>query len=354
VARGTLRSTGSLKVSKKADIAHTVKVEGQIGAGSIEVGGKMFAGSVACAGPVTVGGIVEVAKTLEAGSVDVGGQVRVRGAVKAGGFDVGGKADVGGGTISGAVRVKGSFESRGPLEFGDLQVYGRCNLAAGSKGQRVSTFGRLVVGGAFSCDDVKVEGATDIGGDLNAGKVLANGKLSVKGLLAVAGAIESSGFGDVTGEVSGTDLRVGGRFRAKKIVLTNEAEVAGELETQEGLKAKSVKLGSGTRCRGPLVGERVEIGKSSLALLSWGGSWAGQSIRAHAIGRMTDAQDLYGDEVVLGRNSRCWKIFAKRVEVADGCIAEQVVYTEELRGATSRAFFTRPPERAQSLPPFPL
>jgi len=356
VERGTLRSTGNLMVNKEADVAHTLRVEGKISAQRIEVGGKMYAGSVSCAGPVRVGGIVEVAKTLEAESVDVGGKVLVRGAVKIKEFDVGGKAEVGGGSISGHVKVKGVFASAGPLEFGELQVYGRCTLPAGCKGQKVSTFGKLSVAGALSCGDIKVEGFTEVHGDCSAGNVMVNGMLRVSGSLTVAGALETNGMGEVQDEVRGTDLRVGGRFRARKILLTNQAEIAGEfLETQQGLKAKSVTVGSGTTCRGPIVAERVELGKSLMSFANWGASWAGQSMRIRAIGRMTNAEDVYGGEVVLGKNSRCRRIFANRVEVAEGCTAQQVAYTDEFReAAKGRTFFTRPPEKVDALPPFPL
>src|ERR1017187_4177922 len=81
VERGTLKVTGNLIVNKGMDVAHTVKVNGKISAQEIEVGGRMYAGSVYC-GSVRVGGIVEVTKTLEAESVDVGGKVLVRGTVK--------------------------------------------------------------------------------------------------------------------------------------------------------------------------------------------------------------------------------------------------------------------------------
>jgi cytoskeletal protein CcmA (bactofilin family) len=48
VERGTLRSTGDLTVNGGADVAHTLRVEGKVSAQSIEVGGRMFAGSVSC------------------------------------------------------------------------------------------------------------------------------------------------------------------------------------------------------------------------------------------------------------------------------------------------------------------
>lgn len=356
VDTGKLRVTGNLTVHKAADVAHTLKVDGKISAQEIDVGGKMYAGSVSCGGSVRVGGIVEVTESLEAESVDVGGKVVVRGTVKIKDLYVGGKAEVGGGSILGQVKVKGVFASRGPLEFGEMQVYGKCTLPAGCKGKNISTFGKLSVAGALSCEEIKVEGFTEVHGDCRAGNIVINGWLRVHGFLVVSGALETNGSGEVRDDVTGADLRVGGRFRARKILLTNQADIAGELlETQQGIKAKAVTIRSGTTCRGPVVGGRVELGKSSFSLVNQGASWAGQSIRIRAVGRMTGAEDIYGEEVVLGKNSRCRRIFADKVEVGDGCTVEQVVYTEELRGAAKgRVFFTRPPEKVQSLPPFPL
>jgi cytoskeletal protein CcmA (bactofilin family) len=288
--------------------------------------------------------------------VDVGGKVSIRGAVKIKDFDVGGRAEVGGGSISGQVKVKGVFSSRGPLEFGDLQIFGRCDLPAGSRGKRVSTFGKLSVAGAFTCEEAKVEGSTEVHGDFSAGNITVNGWLKVDGFLSYSGALETSGQAEVKDEVRGADLRMGGRFRARKVLLTNKAVIAGEfLETREGLKAKSVEVGSGATCRGPLVAERVELGSSLVNIANWGASWAGQSIRIRAIGRMTKAEDVYAGEVVLGKHTRCSRIFARKVQVSEGCTAEEVRYTDEFRDAPKgRTFFTRPPEKVDSLPPFPL
>jgi hypothetical protein len=72
------------------------------------------------------------------------------------------------------------------------------------------------------------------------------------------------------------------------------------------------------------------------------------------IGRMTDAEDIYGVEVVLGSNARCKRIFAEKVEVGDGCVIDQVTYTKELRRGSGRVFFTHPAVKVAELPPFPL
>jgi predicted acyltransferase (DUF342 family) len=355
VERGKLAVTGDLTVRGNADVAHTLDVDGEIRAKSIDVGGKLSSKkSIFCEGPINVGGLMHVVGDLEAGPVGVGGKVDVSGGVKITDLDVGGKAEVGGGSISGRVRVGGFFASKGPLEFGEVMVYGKCTLPAGCTGQKISTFGKLSVAGALSCRQIKVGGVTEIKGDCSADNVSVNGKLGVSGSMSVSRVLELRGSAEVKGEVNGADLRVGGRFRANKVVLSNEADIVGELETEKGMKAKLVTVGSGSRCKGPVVGERIQLGTSSLTLANWGRTWAGQSIAIRAIGRMTSVEDLYAKEVVLGKNSRCRRVFAEKVEVAEGCTVEQVVYTTELRGPVRRAFFARPAEKMATLPTFPL
>jgi cytoskeletal protein CcmA (bactofilin family) len=354
VDRGKLTVSGNLTVHKGLDVAHTVEASGNIRARDIDVGGRMIARSISCGGSVRVGGLVDVKETLEAASVEVGGKVAVSGAVKLTDLDVGGKADVGGGSIRGHTRVGGLFASTAPLEFGELQVYGRCALPAGCKGKKLSTFGKLSVEGNIACDQVDVGGVTAVRGDLSASEVLVNGKLDVSGSLSVKGMLEADGSCEVGGELKGTDLRVGGRFTAHRALLSNQVDIAGEVETEQGLSGKSIVIRSGTRCRGALVGEHVELGKSALVVAHWKGRWAGQSVSMRAIGRMTDAEDIYGVEVVLGSNARCRKIFADKVELSEGCVVDQVTYTEELRGSNGRVFLTHPAEKVTKLPPFPL
>jgi cytoskeletal protein CcmA (bactofilin family) len=354
VERGALKVTGDLTVLKGMDVAHTVKANGTVRAGEIEVGGKMFAGSVSCGGTVRVGGVVDVAKTFEAYTIDVGGKVRIGGAVKLRDLSVGGLAEVGGGTISGKAKVGGVFESTAPLEFGDLQVYGKCSLPAGSKGKRVASSGKLSVGGDLDCEEVQVGGVADVRGDCRSKTVRVNGKLDVSGSLSASGSLDNFGSCEVRGDFAGGELHVGGRFKASKAIVENQAEIAGEVETSRGMKAKSIVVGSGSKVRGPLVGGRVELSKSRLVMADWGANWMGQAISMRMVGRMTYAEDIYGDEVVLGPSTRCRNIFAKTVELETGSIVEQVTYTDELRLGHHKVHLTRPSEKVERLPPFPL
>jgi cytoskeletal protein CcmA (bactofilin family) len=195
---------------------------------------------------------------------------------------------------------------------------------------------------------------TAVRGDLTASEVLVNGKLDVSGSLAVKGLLEANGSCELGGDLKGTNLRVGGRFRARKAILSNLAEITGEVETTKGLKSKSIVITGGTRCRGPLVGERVELGKSDLVIANLSKHWMGQTLMMRGIGRMTDAEDIYGGEVVLGPNSRCRRIFAGNVELGDGCTVDKVTYSGELRRSGGRQFFTHPAEKVAELPAFPL
>jgi cytoskeletal protein CcmA (bactofilin family) len=354
VERGVLKVSGDLTVLKWMDVAHTVKADGAIRGQEIEVGGKMHADSVHCDGPIRVGGVVEVAKTLEAESLDVGGKVLVHGAVKIKDLGVGGQTEVGGGSITGRTTVGGLFESNAPLEFGELQVYGKCELPAGCKGQRVTTSGKLTVRGDLACEKIEVGGAAEFEGDCTAGRVTINGKLDVSGSLRVRELLENFGSGEVRGEFSGADLRLGGRLKARKVLLSNKAEVAGELETEQGMRASQIVIGSGSRCRGPLVGGSIEVGKSQFAVANWSAHWAGQAFSMRLIGRMTNVEDVYGDETLLGRNTRCRKVFARTIELQTGCIVDRTTYTGELRQGNHRVYFVHPPEKVDVLPPFPL
>lgn len=339
VDRGRLIVHGDLTVHKRLDVAHTVEANGLIRAKDIDVGGKVRAKSISCEGSIRVGGVIDVEDTLEAKSVEVGGKAAVAGKVDIVDFGVGGKADVGGGRITGHTQVGGFFSSTRPLEFGELLVYGRCKLHAGSSGKKISAFGALSIDGDFAAEEA-----------------LVNGKLDVAGSLQVKGTLETNGSCEVRGELAGNDLRVGGRFQARKAILSNQVDIAGEVATTVGLKAKSISIRSGTRCMGVLVGDRVELGRSWGVAVNWGKQWLGQSIVARGIAKMTSAEDIYGSEVILGPNSRCGKIFAKTVELGEGCVVDRVTYTEELRrgGAGGRVFITTPPEKVTELPSFPL
>ena len=157
------------------------------------------------------------------------------------------------------------------MEFGELLVYGRGCLPADCKGHKVSTFGKLEVDGNITCDLIEVGGVIEIKGDCSSQKIEVDGKFEVTGSLFVSEGLEGCGTTEIEGNFECGQLRISGKLRSNKIIVKEEADISGKLETKEGLKAKLLIVRSGSRCEGVLIGERVEVGKSvDLGYGGWG------------------------------------------------------------------------------------
>ncbi len=345
-----LEVNGNLIVHNQLNVSHSVLVKGLINAANIDVGGKIQADSIKC-DQMRVGGRVDIQNTFEALGVDIGGKVLALGTVKIGDLHVGGEAEVGGGTITGNIRVGGKFISKSPLEFGELLVYGRGMLPAGCKGHKISTFGKLSIDGNITCDFFEVGGFIEINGDCHAKQVEIGGKLQVTGSLFVSDKIEGYGATEIAGNFESTQLRVSGKFTANRIFVKEQADISGKVETKEGLKTKLLIVRSGSRCIGVLIGERVEVGKSSdLSYGGWGINWA---TKWGVAGAMARADDIYANEVVIGPMCRIGRIFADTVKLEQGSTAEQVTYTIELK-TDFGAVISQQPQKVTSLPKKPF
>ncbi len=343
---GKLEVTGNLTVHKQLSVSHSVKVSGAINASEIDVGGKVEAGVIKC-DRIRVGGRANIQGTFEALSVRVGGKVVALGIVKIGDLDVGGEVDVGGGSIVGSIRVGGKFSSTKPLEFGELMVYGRGWLPAGCKGRKISTFGKLEVDGNLTCDYIHAGGVIELRGDCQAQKIELGGKLSIAGSLVVSDRFEGNGVTEIVHDFESGHMRVSGKFTANKITVREEADVSGKIEAKQGLKAKVVRVRSGTRFEGVLVGEQVHVGKN--ADLSFGGWWGNLA----AAGAGTIVEDIYASEAVVGPMCRAGRIFAGRVTLEQGSAAEQITYTDELK-VDFGAAVSEPAKKVEKLPDPPL
>jgi predicted acyltransferase (DUF342 family) len=352
---GALKVNGDLVVHKLLDVVHSIDATGSIKAGEIDVGGKIKAKSIECHGRIRVGRVLEVQETIEAESVDVGGKATAGGTVKLQDLRVGEVAEVAGGAILGEIRVGGRFESSARLEFGDLQVFGMISLPDGCKGKKISTYGRLSAAGDIECGELEIKGCMDVQGNCKSERIDSGGKFVVRGSLEVSRELDAWGSTEVSGDFSGADLRIGGNFKARRAIVSDEAELVGEAETKEGLKANVILVRSGSKCKGSLVGENVEIGKSDDVVSNWERKWAGQRVTFRLIRRETRVEDIYAKEVHLGRASRCGKVFAEVVEFEEGCIVEEISYTKEVRGPIEKAFITQPvPKKVAELPNPPL
>jgi cytoskeletal protein CcmA (bactofilin family) len=287
---------------------------------------------------------------LEALSVEVGGKM-VAGAARIGDLNVGGEAEVDGGSIMGSIRVGGKFISKSPLEFGELLVYGRGFLPANCKGHRLSTFGKITVEGDITCDYVQVSGFVEVLGDCHSEKIEVGGKFEVSGTLFVSDRLEGYGSIKIVGNFEGKNLRVGGKFEANKIMVNEEADVSGKVETKEGVKAKQLNVRSGTQIDGTIIGERVEIGKSAdLSYGAWTSTWP---TKWALTGGNVKVQDIYAMQVLMGTMCRAARIYAETIKLEHGCVVEQVTYTKELQ-TDSSVIICQPPQKTTILPPAPF
>lgn len=352
---GTLRVIGDLTVHKLLDVIHSVDAKGVIDAGEIDVGGRVHAGSIRCKDRVRVGGRLDVKDGVEAKLLDVGGQASAKGTVKLQDLQVGGVAEIGGGSILGKIQVGGKFESSGPLEFGEIQVYGKITLASNSRGRKILTYGKLTAKGDLECGELELMGRAEVNGNCKAGRIESSSKLSVSGSLEATEEVRSLGHTDIQGDFRGADLRIGGRFRARRVISINEIELAGDADAAQGLKAKTVLVRGGSKCTGTLVAEKVEVGRSYDVMSNWGTKFAGQSAMFRLIGKETRVGDVYAQEVRLGKASRCGRIFARTVEFGEGVIAEEINYTDEARGPVEKVYINKKfPKKVERLPEPPL
>ncbi|MDA4135474.1 MAG: hypothetical protein OK449_00570 [Thaumarchaeota archaeon] len=344
---GKLVVSGNLTVHAKLDVSNAIEVKGTMKAEDVDVGGRVNARSVSCK-RMRVGGTAEISESLQAELVEVGGKIEARGKLDVKELRVGGKAEIGGGAITGTINVGGKFESSSRLDFGELQVYGVGSLAAGSKGRSITAAGKLEAKGDLECDQIEIAGVASVSGDCKAVRVEVKGKLDVAGSLSTSDRLDVYGATAVGDGFSGESLRVSGKFSAKKALVTNEAEVFGSVETQDGLKAKSVLVRSGTRCAGPIIGENVEVGESGPGVSAF---VLGQRLRFQT--STSRVQDVYASRVVIGPGSRAGRIFAETVQLGSGCDVDEVTYVSKLT-VDGHVKIARPVRKVDKLkdPPF--
>jgi cytoskeletal protein CcmA (bactofilin family) len=324
--KGTLRIAGNLVVHGDVNVENALIVDGSVTAGTIGAGGKVKAKSIKCTA-FTVGGTIEVSDTLEAESVRVGGRIMASKA-RIADLNVGGHAEVGRGSIQGRIRVGGTFLSKSELEFGSILVGGRAELGT-AKGDRIEIGGRLAARGDVTCRETKIGGMVEIDGNFGGETIEVGGELKVSGSLALTGRLAVGGLLEVHDTFTGKEADIGGGFRGGKAVLAGAAKVDGRVETSAGFKAGAIKIGANGTCRGPLVGGEIELGKRC------------------------EAEGVYGSRVVAGKGTNAKEIVAQDVELHDGTVVGRITYTGSLEmkgGATCKS----PPEKAASLPAFPL
>jgi len=147
--------------------------------------------------------------------------------------------------------------------------------------------------------------------------------------LELDGRLEVGGIAEVGGVLSAANVEVGGNLRATKTLVSGVAEIGGRVETSQGLKANRVELGKGSTSAGPIVGETVHLDVASRV------------------------QDIYCSKLFAERGVRLGRVYAESAHFEDDCSVESVVFTRELVDG-NRVRHRTPPQKTDSLPPFPL
>ena len=337
--------SGDLTVHGGIDVDASLKVDETLNADDVDVGGHLKCKSVVSR-DVRVGGHMVTSGSLEAKSVAVGGHLAVPGSVKLSNLHVGGHAKVGGGVISGDIRIRGHFTVGSKLEFGDLKTFGHVRLPPKSKGEKLLAFGGTEFLGDAFCRITQVKGTVKVAGDYAAESIEIDGKLEVMGSLNVAKGLEVYGTAKVKRRVECGTIVVTGKLIADSAHVKGQADLEGEVKVARALKGGSIRVRKGSKVAGPLVGEEIEIGRTTS---SHGLRWGGNMIR---IGRMTDVQDIHGGVVRIGSYSRAKRVLAEVIEMDEGSIADQVVYTKDIK-LPANYHLNKPPRKVSALPEFP-
>ena len=145
-------------------------------------------------------------------------------------------------------------------------------------------------------------------------------------------------------------MKIAGKFRARSAVGSGEVGVAGFAETNLGIKATKISVESGSRARARCIGNEVIIGKGSGILLDAEKSWAGQIATLRLIGKMTRVEDIYAKYARLGRVSASRRVFAEVVEVEEGAIADEIQYTDEIKGPLGKDAYRKTSGKSSTTP----
>jgi len=242
-----------------------------------------------------------------------------------------------------------SIEVLGTIEAEEIEVMGKIR-ARSIKCEIFNTLGNTSVVGNLDCDVMEIGKVTKIQGNCVAKTVGVNGQLLLRGTLESAEYVVIYGSADVSQVIKSRSLKIGGKFRALRAEIDGEIDLAGEAQTAQGLLGNTVIIATGSKCRGPIVGDRVEVGKSGAVLADRRDSWAGQSLKLRIIGKGTRVEDVYGKLVRLGASSQSNNVYSEIVEFEQGAIANQVQYTGEIRGPIQTGHFQRTPRKVTKLP----
>jgi len=302
---GQLRVSGSLQ-AERIDVDRELKVDGDLKAGDVRVGGTATVRGQAELGSVDVGGHLHIQGPVKAREVRVGGTARLNGTADIDRLDIGGKARVAGGRIS-EVEIGGTFRALGELKFDDVRVGGMAVLMGGEGGD-------IRVGGTFKASEpLRAFSSIDVGGSVvlvgptRGGTIRVGGALDVDGDLELSGPLRVGGRVRVEGRLKARSVKVGGVLRADRVEAEEDVRVGRRLSTAEGVWADYVEIGREGRIEGPVRAGRVRIREEARA------------------------EDIWADEIVLEEGARARNLYGKRIYIEYDCvITGEVKYVDEL------------------------
>ena len=316
---------GSLEVSGSAgarlfEVEGELRVDGELRAREVRVGGYLTVGGRAEVGLVDVGGSLLARDEFKADEVRVGGKARFDGDVDIGRLSVGGTARARGGRIS-EVDVGGSFKALSALKFDKISVGGVAVLAEGEGGN-------ISVGGSFRSQgplkrfgSLSVGGTVSIMGPAKGTDVSVGGTLKVLGDLELEGKLRVGGTASIEGTLKASSVSVGGSLRADKVKADRDLRVGGLLATKEGAEADYIEIGRKGRVKGPLRARRVTVGEKARV------------------------EDVWAEEITLEEGARARNLYGIRIYVERDCVVlGDVKYVEEFV-AEEGARFLKAPEK---------
>lgn len=199
----------------------------------------------------------------------------------------------------------------------------------GIKGRHVSVGGTLKVEGNIEVDEINVGGTVEVEGSMKARKIGIGGTLKVDKDATVEYELKVGGVVEVIGELKAGVVKVGGALNAD-VCSADKIEVGGKVETKKGLKAKTFEIGIGGKVIGPVVAERVKIGREA------------------------SAEDIYADWLELGEGSSARNIYVREAYLKHGCrVIGELLYVRKLE--TEREIRTySTPRKVEKLPEPPI
>lgn len=252
-------------------------------------------------------------------------------------------------TVHKKLKIGKSIDVAGMIQAKEIDLVGKIH-AQSIKCDRFSTLGNASVTGNLDCREMEINKTTKVQGNCVAKTVEVNGHLHVQGTLEAEQSVVIYGSADVSQVVKSPSLKIGGKFRALRAEISGEIALEGEAESNQGLLGNTVVIATGSKCVGPIVASRIEVGKSGAVIADWRGSWAGQSLKLRVIGKGTRVEEIYGKLVKLGASSQSNKVYSETVEFEHGAIANEVQYTSEIRGPIHTGHFQKVPKKVTKLP----